>query len=439
MNALKTGFLFALLFATFSVNAQWNTNGSKIYYNDNNVGIGIDDPYYRLEAVTRNGRIPTIDVSGIDIDFLTELLYHGSEDIHFEIGLTTFPNDKFGIDANEDDHGRIGVGGLNAFYDRYLLGMGLISNKRVVANYGYNYKDRNYKYFRVLAPETNDVDFSLELKNIDREYKTENDLWFNAGGDIIVAKQKQLLLGSASEGPVKIYAGGSKNEYNPDIAVLHSSVGIETADPTYGSALDINGITYARGQVGIQTMPTTNAALEVNGTTYARSNVGIQTLPNPNAALDVHGTVFVSDKISINETNPLKIGTHSLAVNGTAIFTKAFVKLNNGSPGWPDYVFNESYKLRSLKDLEAYIQENNHLPEIPSANDIEKTGIDLGENQSLLLKKIEELSLYVIAQNKQQEKLSNQLEQQQKLIDNQSALLKEQRKMLLQLKEELRK
>ena len=439
MNALKTFVLIVLSLSTFTLKAQWSTNGSKIYYNDNNVGVGIADPFYRLEAITRNERIPTIVVSGINMSYLSDLIYV-NDNIHFEIGLTTSPNPELGILAEEgSDNDRIAIGGLNAFYDRYLLGMGLVSNKRMVANYGYNYKDRNYKYFRVLAPETNDVDFSLEFKNVDREYVAEDRLWFNNNGDIIVAKQKSLSLGSASDEALKIYAGASKEGYNPDISILHSSVGIETNDPTSGSALDINGITYARSQVGILTMPTTSAALEVNGTTYARSNVGIKTTPNPNAALDVNGIVFVSNKISINETDPIKIGTHSLAVNGTAIFTKAFVKLNNGSPGWPDYVFTDSYKLRSLKDLEAYIEENNHLPEIPSANDIQKNGIDLGENQSLLLKKIEELSLYVIAQNKQQQQLSNQLEQQQKLIDSQSLMLKEQQKMLLQLKEEIKK
>ena len=93
-----------------------------------------------------------------------------------------------------------------------------------------------------------------------------------------------------------------------------------------------------------------------------------------------------------------KIGTYSLAVNGSAIFTKAVVKLNSA---WPDYVFTPDYKMSKLDSLESFINCNGHLPEIPTAEDVRKNGIDLGENQAILLKKIEELTLIVIQQNKE--------------------------------------
>jgi len=95
-------------------------------------------------------------------------------------------------------------------------------------------------------------------------------------------------------------------------------------------------------------------------------------------------------------------GTHLLAVNGSAIFTKAFVKLN---ASWPDYVFGPKYDLLPIVDLEQYINQNKHLPDVPSAIDVEKNGIDLGDNQTVLLKKVEELTLYLIEQNKKIETL----------------------------------
>ena len=92
-------------------------------------------------------------------------------------------------------------------------------------------------------------------------------------------------------------------------------------------------------------------------------------------------------------------------------------------PGWPDYVFTKEYKLPSLVSVEAFIKKEQHLPDVPSAADVEKDGLDMGTMDATLLKKVEELTLYLIEQNKtlleQQEKLTGQhnklMEQQQKL------------------------
>lgn len=90
------------------------------------------------------------------------------------------------------------------------------------------------------------------------------------------------------------------------------------------------------------------------------------------------------------------IGTESpsekLSVNGNISTKKVIVT----QLGWSDYVFNDDYKLKPLSDVANFIKENKHLPDIPSAKEVEKRGVDLGENQALLLKKIEELTLYVI-------------------------------------------
>ncbi|REJ85282.1 MAG: hypothetical protein DWQ44_01110 [Bacteroidetes bacterium] len=66
------------------------------------------------------------------------------------------------------------------------------------------------------------------------------------------------------------------------------------------------------------------------------------------------------------------------------------------SNGWADYVFDENYFLLPIKDLDKFIKENKHLPGVPSAAEVEDKGVDLLEMQTILLKKIEELNLYVI-------------------------------------------
>jgi hypothetical protein len=70
---------------------------------------------------------------------------------------------------------------------------------------------------------------------------------------------------------------------------------------------------------------------------------------------------------------------------------------------WADYVFDEDYKLPSLKELDTYVKTNRHLPEIPNAKEVATNGIELGEMNAKLLKKVEELTLYIIQQEKKME------------------------------------
>ena len=68
---------------------------------------------------------------------------------------------------------------------------------------------------------------------------------------------------------------------------------------------------------------------------------------------------------------------------------------------WPDYVFSDDYNLMSLANLEKFIQTNNHLPNIPSAEEVQDSGIEVGEMQKLMMEKIEELTLYILQQQKE--------------------------------------
>ncbi|PJJ83341.1 hypothetical protein [Mucilaginibacter auburnensis] len=88
---------------------------------------------------------------------------------------------------------------------------------------------------------------------------------------------------------------------------------------------------------------------------------------------------------------------YKFAVNGTAIATSMTVKL---SANWPDYVFKSGYKLPTLNEVKRYIDKNHHLPDMPSADEVQNNGLDLGEMNRQLLKKVEELTLYLLDQNK---------------------------------------
>jgi hypothetical protein len=67
---------------------------------------------------------------------------------------------------------------------------------------------------------------------------------------------------------------------------------------------------------------------------------------------------------------------------------------------WPDYVFAKDYHLPDLQELEDYLAKYRHLPGIASEAEVQKDGIDVGDNQAALLKKVEELTLYLIDENK---------------------------------------
>lgn len=84
--------------------------------------------------------------------------------------------------------------------------------------------------------------------------------------------------------------------------------------------------------------------------------------------------------------------TERLSVNGNIRAREIKVETNN----WPDYVFHTGYDLRPLDELALFIKEHRHLPEIPSAAVIDQEGIQLGEMNKLLVKKVEELSLYIL-------------------------------------------
>lgn len=127
-------------------------------------------------------------------------------------------------------------------------------------------------------------------------------------------------------------------------------------------------------------------AIKINRSGMNITNV---TFPNGNVGI---GTSIPDQKLTV------KGKIHALEVN---------VDIN--VPG-PDYVFDKSYKLPALHEVESYIRQNKHLPEVPSASEIKENGIMVGENSMLLLKKIEELTLYVI-------ELKKENEQQQKAIE----------------------
>jgi len=123
---------------------------------------------------------------------------------------------------------------------------------------------------------------------------------------------------------------------------------------------------------------------------------------------------YDNDYMIMTANGNLGVGTNKpdekLVVKGKIIAEEIKVQAVN----WPDYVFKPDYKLTSLAQTELFIQENGHLPEVPSAKQIKEEGLSVGEMNKLMMKKIEELTLHLI----EKEKAMNEMEKRLKQLEN---------------------
>lgn len=247
----------------------------------------------------------------------------------------------------------------------------------------------------------------------------------------------QLLIGNTlvGAGTRDVYIGGGITQQ------LASTYAPLTIQPTGQSGTDQTGQTIriatgkgtgngVPGDIHLMTsVPRSSGDTLQNLTTSvivkgATGNVGIGTT-TPAAQLHTTGSIrfagLASDpsleRILVSDANGniayrtvASLGGLIDAANSLPKYAATRIKVNAGE--WPDYVFDRKYKLQSLAELETYIQKHKHLPEVPSAKEAEKEGVNPGENQALLLKKIEELTLHLIEMDKR----VKQLETDNKLL-----------------------
>lgn len=118
-------------------------------------------------------------------------------------------------------------------------------------------------------------------------------------------------------------------------------------------------------------------------------------------------------------SNSVGIGTtdtkgYQLAIAGNTVTEKLVVKKQMN---WPDYVFKPNYNLRPLTEVDQYINTHQHLPDVPSEKEVTDNGIDVGETQAMLLRKIEELTLYIIEMKKENVGFKKEIETLKKQIN----------------------
>ena len=236
------------------------------------------------------------------------------------------------------------------------------------------------------------------------------------GGMIRGSNEGYLILSGNANGY------GNRNVYinrytsNGDVIMTAGSgqVGIGIDDPQEKLHIDgairgngTNGAVTLRGDSGYVTIGANSQAMEFvtdksqfvfNKPIYNQS--GVYNVQNSNMLFNINGT----NRMLIQNNGNIGIGTASpaykLDVNGTIRANEIIVNTTGA-----DFVFAEDYQLRPLSEVKAFIQENKHLPEIKSAQEMQENGIGVNELQTQLLQKIEELTLYIL---QQEEKIKQQ-------------------------------
>lgn len=364
-NSLMKSLFCVLTFVCFPVLAHAQTvNANSLVFADPSLGVNSDNTVlYRSDLAPDHTRL--------------RLQLGDEESALFEVGYPYYLNGQWRNLFTLDGYGNGYFRGTVSFDGNLVLGSST-GNKQIFTWSG---TDNNWRLGMSEAPG-----FNRSLTTSHTQYLT----YFNGPG------QGFAIGVNSGLSSFEILA---QNHY----AFFRGNVGIGTT-PSAAAKLQVAG-----GEIHLDS----DQALRGGGKWLISGNPSMVTVGTTNPGVHLKLDAGASNRIFINgSTGNVGIGTASpnelLTVNGKIYGKEVKVDLNVPAP---DYVFEKSYELRSLDKVQQYIEENKHLPEVPSAKDMEKNGVDVGEMEMILLKKIEELTLYML-------QLKNENVEQKHLIES---------------------
>ncbi len=352
MKNVIMGIVVAI-FATSDLSAQWTTSGSNIYNsNTGNVGIGLSTPLEKLNILDGNILVSS-DNFALNTIMGTVKICH-----------TIYPNAYAGMAASTNG------GGLDQldllFYTAYG---GATEKMRIMSLTG-------YVGIGISAPLA-----KLHIKSTGITNSTTSLLIQNsAGTDLLKLYDNGFMgIGTTATATEKLHIQNGNLRISSYSNTLNTIMG----------AVKISQTGYPSAYVGIAGMTNGIAVDQVDLLFYTASGSATEKM----RIMSNSGNVLIG---KISQTN----SSYKLDVNGNARMNKVVVNTTGA-----DFVFDPAYHLLPLDSLNTFIQKNHHLPDIPSADEMQREGLDVGDNQIKLLQKIEELTLIVIEQNKRIESL----------------------------------
>jgi hypothetical protein len=418
----------------------WSNSSGNVFRTTGNVGIGTSTPAARLDVKTTASYVAQFNgVAPMYMGIFENDVYRGywgsyagnAEDVDFGTGpgntagklhLTIQANPRLTIGAD----GKVGVGTTSPAHLLHVNGGDLfVQSSSGKIRLGYQ--------------GSNEWQMAATAGGADLRWFTTTDGGTTTTPRHYFSQNGNVGIGGFSgpgipHGRLDVIGAGTTSSTNN--LVLRNSLGdtllrmrddgrmgIGYNATSYGRTLNLGGTginfyTANEAAFGGAVFPTDTSLVlwsNSNANNYlvlqpSWGNTGIGTY-TPNAKLHVNGSAGI-----LVGGNSARIATgYSLSVDGKAI-AEEFTTQNSTS--WPDYVFDEKYKLTSLEDLEQSILKEKHLPNIPSAAEIEKNGIPLGEMSKNLMEKVEELTLYIIELNKKNKLLEAKVQALEKLVEN---------------------
>ncbi|OFY91946.1 MAG: hypothetical protein A2236_02120 [Bacteroidetes bacterium RIFOXYA2_FULL_33_7] len=394
------------------IQSEVNNNYNTIinYNNEGKVGIGTNNPQKKLHLKTF---IPATTAGGGGLDGEGRE-YGGTIRIENEVedGTTSiwdlepiananaiFPN-KFRIGTPDNpvitlvENGKVGIGTIDPSAKLHVAGnvkiddlpdLSNTESRMLVADDNGNIGVKDIEgTCNVMTCENDKAIFNTGIKKIIiGRLPSESPMWSNSYIGFNAKYNEQLSWDVESDGA------------NNGAGLIYSTIGgdLKFATMTSTSSVGTGGSnqTFSNQQIlndNTHFIITRSGNIQLvkdgNTLTFSAANGGAPTGPPPS--------------VEIGSSN----GVISFYSNGNynklvckSIWTKEEVVVQATNP-WPDYVFEENYKLKSLSELESFIKENKHLPNIPNKDEIAEDGIKLGEMNTKLLQKVEELTLYII-------------------------------------------
>ena len=396
--------------------SNWTLDGNYLFTENTFVGIGTQTPsktltvegdalitgtvttsglnvLHKIQADTIKGAI-RVDVNG-NLMLGEEDGYNGITSRQEELRINSRPGYDHNVVINANTNGNLGIGVTNPQEKFDLFGNARLSGDVIFSSYADSANNEDRILFvdedgRTTPKKLNDLALEMYLEPL-ACFQGYKPMWYNDEGKLYTGH----LTGTGCE----------------------TNVGIGTADPE--SKLHVIGLTRtSRLHVGHYNENNT-ALLSGYRIGSLNSSQSIVTFGRHLNSVD-----FNYFDLRMDGTLRLRNQTRDVFLVNVQEETVYARKIVVDEEVWPDYVFDEKYELMSLEEVKAYIKEHGHLPNVPSATNVEENGVNLGEMAKITLEKVEELTLYILQQQELLEKQQGLLEKQQEEIERLKAEVK---------------